>query len=64
MTYRIVIDQGLCSGFGSCAGLAPGVFALEGGLATAPVETADPRAVEAAASCPMGAIRVEELKAA
>ena len=29
MTYRIVIDQSLCSGFGTCAQLAPNLFSLE-----------------------------------
>ena len=33
--YRVVIDRSLCSGFGSCADLAPKVFELEGGVATA-----------------------------
>ena len=58
--YRIVIDRALCSSFGSCADLAPAVFALDGeGIATARVgETSDPGAIEAAGSCPMGAIAV------
>jgi ferredoxin len=65
VTYRIVIDQSLCSGFGSCAQLAPDVFVLDGGTASARVgETDDAAAPAAAAACPMGAIVVEELKAA
>ena len=66
MRYRIVIDQSLCSGFGSCAELAPDVFEVgAGGIAAARVgESDDPRAVDAAASCPMGAIRVIEEEAA
>ena len=58
--YRIVIDRSLCSGFGSCAELAPSVFVVDGaGLAAVRVgETADPAALEAAGSCPMGAIAV------
>jgi ferredoxin len=61
-TYRITIDRGLCSGFGSCAALAPTIVQLDGaGLAEARVgETADPAVLEAASSCPMGAILVEE----
>ena len=35
MRYRIVIDQSLCSGFGSCAELAPDVFEVgAGGVAS------------------------------
>lgn len=65
MTYRIVIDQSLCSGFGTCAQLAPNVFSLDGGIASLRVgETDDAAALEAADACPMGAIFVEELKAA
>jgi ferredoxin len=65
MTYRIVIDQSLCSGFGSCAQLAPDVFTLDGGTASVRTgETDDAAVLAAAAACPMGAIIVEELKAA
>ncbi len=61
-TYRIVIDRSLCSGFGSCAQLAPNVFDLDGGgLVSARVGESDDDAVlDAAASCPMGAIAVYE----
>ena len=60
MTYRIVLDRALCSGFGSCAETAPGVFRVsEDGVADLVVaETDEPSAVEAAGSCPMGAISV------
>jgi ferredoxin len=62
-TYRVLIDRSLCSGFGACADLAPEVFALDArGEATLRVgETDDRRALEAASSCPMGAISVFEL---
>jgi ferredoxin len=65
-TYRIRIDRGLCSGFGSCARLAPGPIELDSSGLAAPRagETADEAVLEAAASCPMGAIEVEELTAA
>jgi ferredoxin len=58
--YRIEIDRSLCSGFGSCAPLAPRSIRLAGdGLAeTEEGETDDDAVVEAAASCPMGAILV------
>jgi ferredoxin len=66
MMYRIVIDGSLCSGFGDCADLAPDVFELDShGKALARVGTSDDSAVlDAAAACPMGAIRVIEENAA
>lgn len=62
-TYRIRIDRTLCSGFGSCAELAPNAFEVGAdGVATVLVgETDDPAALEAAESCPMAAITVEAL---
>ena len=61
-TYRIEIDRSLCSGFGSCIREAPAVIALDDdGLATPLAgETEDESVLEAAASCPMGAISVFE----
>ena len=65
MTYRITIDTSLCSGFGSCVQAAPGAFALDGGVARLLVsESGDPAVLEAADSCPMGAITVELVEAA
>jgi ferredoxin len=66
MMYRIVIDGSLCSGFGDCADLAPDVFELGAtGKATIRVGFADdPAVLDAAAACPMGAIRVTEEEAA
>jgi ferredoxin len=60
MTYRILIDHGACSGFGSCIESAPGIFQLgPDGIAEAPAETSDrAAAVAAARSCPMGAITI------
>ena len=62
----IVIDRSLCSGFGSCAELAPHLFQVDGeGIASLRVGTSDdPSAHDAAASCPMGAITVIEERAA
>ena len=59
-TFRVVIDRSLCSGFGSCADLAPTLFALdgEGIAATRTGETQDESALSAACDCPMGAIAV------
>jgi len=65
VTYRIVIDRSLCSGFGSCAELAPELFKLEGGIAELRVGESDDEAVfDAADTCPMGAISVEHVEAA
>lgn len=64
--YRIVIDRNLCSGFGSCAEMAPEIFEVDaGGLVSLRVGTSpDPAVLDAAASCPMGAIAVHEEQAA
>jgi ferredoxin len=61
-TFRIVIDRSLCSGFGACVEGAPTVFALDAcGLARAEaLESDEPAVLDAAASCPMGAIAVYE----
>jgi ferredoxin len=62
MIHSIRIDRSLCSSFGSCVQLAPDAFRLDADGATALVaETDDPRVLEAARSCPMGAITVESL---
>jgi ferredoxin len=63
---RILIDRSLCSGFGSCAELAPHLFEIDAeGIAAFRVGTTDdPAAFDAAASCPMGAITVTEERAA
>lgn len=67
-TYRIEIDRSLCSGFGSCADLAPHVFEVgpDGIASTRVGETDDPAVLDAAESCPMAAItlRAAEEKAA
>ena len=62
-SYRISIDRQLCSGFGSCAELAPDLFELDSqGLARVRVgQSDDPEVFEIAATCPMGAITVEEI---
>lgn len=64
--YKIVIDRSLCSGFGSCAELAPAVFEVDaGGLVSLRVGSSDdPSVLEAASACPMGAIQVVEERAA
>lgn len=64
--YQIVIDRSLCSGFGVCAELAPDVIEVGGdGIASLRVGTsADPKVLEAAQACPMGAISIVEREAA
>jgi ferredoxin len=61
--FRIQIDRSLCSGFGSCIDLAPDLIELDAsGIAALRVgETDDVAALDAAESCPMGAIAVFEL---
>jgi ferredoxin len=58
--YKIEIDRSLCSGYGICVDLAPGVIELddraEAKLRVA--ETDDAAVLTAASECPMGAIRV------
>jgi ferredoxin len=61
--YRIEIDRQICSGFGSCVEAAPKIFELDrSGIAALLVsESEDVSALEAARSCPMGAIAVFDL---
>jgi ferredoxin len=62
--YRITVDRSLCSSFGSCSELRPDIFQLDDeGLVTARVGLSrDPEVLEVAATCPMGAILVEEVE--
>jgi ferredoxin len=64
--YRVVIDRSLCSGFGSCVEHASAVFELgSNGIASARIgESDDPAVIEAAFSCPMGAIAVYAVETA
>jgi ferredoxin len=64
--YEIVIDRSLCSGFGSCAELAPDVFEVDaGGKASLRIgQSDDPAVLDAADACPMAAIQVIETEAA
>ena len=61
--YRIAIDRSLCSAYGTCIDLAPDVIELDDDLvAVAVVEATDaPGALDAARSCPMGAITLVEI---
>jgi ferredoxin len=64
--FKIVIERSLCSGFGACAELAPEIFDVDdGGLVSLRVGASDdPAVLDAAASCPMAAISVVEVRAA
>ena len=66
LMYRVVIDRSLCSGFGTCAELAPDIFELDpGGVVSLRIgRTDDPAVQKAAFECPMGAITVVEEQAA
>ena len=58
--YRLEVDRELCSGFGSCVDAAPKLFELDGsGIASLVAsESEDGAVLDAARSCPMGAIAV------
>jgi len=60
MSYTIIIDRSVCSGFGACVDASPQIFTMGGdGIATAPAQTDDGEAaLRAAHECPMGAITV------
>jgi ferredoxin len=62
--YRIEIERSLCSGFGACVEEAADAFRLENGIAVATATSSDPRVLDAAAACPMGAITIVEEQAA
>ena len=58
--YRVQIDRSLCSSFGICEALAPDLFALgpDGLVSLLAAATDDEVVLEAAKSCPVGAIAV------
>jgi ferredoxin len=64
--YKIEIDRSLCSGFGTCAELAPEIFELDAGgtVSVRRGQSDDPAVLEAASSCPMAAITVRQEEAA
>jgi ferredoxin len=64
--YKIQIDQSLCSGFGTCAELAPEIFELDdSGTATVRRGVSDdPAVMQVAGACPMAAITVVKEEAA
>jgi ferredoxin len=60
--WRIEVDPGKCIGSGMCAGVAPGHFRVEGGVAVplAASVVPDDAVVDAAESCPVEAISVHD----
>ena len=60
---EVSIDKELCTGCGLCADNVPEVFKMEGDVATVIQEEVDgalaDKAKDAAADCPVEAIRVE-----
>jgi ferredoxin len=62
MTWRIEVDAGTCIGSGMCAALAPRWFTLDGAHATAVAGDVEPDEIllDAADSCPVGAITITE----
>ena len=60
--WAIELDQAACIGSGVCAGVAPGVFTLREGKASAPGEVdADEAVFDAAECCPMGVIGLRSI---
>jgi ferredoxin len=60
--WRLGVDADTCIGSGMCAGIAPELFTLTGGVAAAvpgPVPP-DQAAIDAAESCPVEAITVHD----
>lgn len=56
---KIKIDKGKCIGCGACESVCPEVFAMKGDKAEAKTkETSKPCAKDAAASCPVEAIKL------
>lgn len=63
MAKKVFVDQELCIGCGACANLCPQVFALQNdGKSSVTDETGAGCDIDIAAnSCPVGAIKVEEV---
>ena len=60
---RVIIDRDLCKGLGNCVAIAPGVFALDKEnkvVATHTESVSDEKIREAAESCPLDAIILED----
>jgi ferredoxin len=59
MSYRVEVDEGLCSAHGDCAAVAPQIFALED-TAVVVGDGPDELMLAAAESCPALAISVTD----
>lgn len=62
MAWRVTVDRGRCMGSGICTALAPGLFRMDGERSHGPDGECAPdeSLVDAADSCPAGAITVVE----
>jgi ferredoxin len=63
MTWKVAVDPHQCMASGMCAGIAPDLFALDGGEHSQPVKPdiePDERALDAADVCPAMAITVHD----
>jgi ferredoxin len=59
MTYRIIIDRDICSGYGACADSDPRFVMWRDVVAVAPADIEElGSALKAMRDCPMGAIAV------
>lgn len=61
MAKKLVVNQDLCIGCGTCAGVCPSVFKMEDGKSQVIVDTCpeDCNCQEAVESCPVSAISIE-----
>lgn len=67
MTLRISIDRQACSGYGNCVAVAPEVFGLDDEYLAVvrdghPAAGEDVAVAQAAADCPVQAIRVAPIE--
>ncbi|MCL4354194.1 ferredoxin [Patescibacteria group bacterium] len=64
--YKIYINRNTCIGCGTCAGVSPKAFTLDGEGKSVIIDTADQETIEtiimAAQACPVKAITIENEK--
>lgn len=58
---KVIVDPQRCVGSGTCVGIAPRTFVIEGGVAVAETEMHEVSEdlLDAVASCPVEAIRLD-----
>ncbi|MGA9112083.1 MAG: ferredoxin [Smithella sp.] len=60
---KVIVDHDLCQGIGNCVAIAPGVFTLDKenkAVATHIEDTSQEKIQEAAESCPLDAIILQD----